>query len=459
MTAISQPLPPRTFRALLLVTAAAAVGGAVPAVGLERVLFLAMAATGALVVTYRPHWGVLALSALWIFQLTPVRFGPITTADLIVGLLLVPLAVQIVRDRSLHRLGVPQFLILLGIGLVLLAATAWAELMLPPPPDIEAFNRTSSELRAFATGLIFFVLFLYFIRTARHVRVVLGFLTLVILVAVLDGFRLAEAGLDADRLHASQGFAGNSNRLALFAVWGTALFWCLRARVVGRWWRHLTLLPLLLLPVTVVMTGSRNGLLQLLLLAGLILMEQRHWSPAQRVRGIALIVTVGLLVAAAAPSALLLRATSFEATTDAPGGESLRNRAAGVSDGIAIVARNPILGVGPGNFRWHSGHDRGVHNSFLWAVTAGGPLLLLLYVVLFRSSLRAVRAAERHGPSELRWMAKAVRFNLIVFVAFSLFADTWLQHPFFLLIGVAAVLGRLGRGSEAAPPSSSLRPA
>ncbi|HXH82885.1 MAG TPA: O-antigen ligase family protein [Candidatus Tectomicrobia bacterium] len=437
------PAAPRG-RLPLLAGSAALAGAAVPVLGPERVLLLGVAGALALFLTYRPHWGVLALSALWIFQLNPVRIGPLDSPELLLGVLLVPLVVRVVRDRSVRILEVPQFLILLAIGLVLLMATAWAELMYRPP-DVESLTRTSAELRAFRTGLVYVVLFLYFIRTPRHVRLVMGFLAVVIAVAVLDAFDIIGPAPSGERLHASQGFAGNSNRLALLAVWGTAIFWMLREHGAGRWWRRLTVIPLLALPVTVLMTASRNGLLQLLLLAGLILMGQRGWSPGQRARSVALIATAGILAVALAPSAVILRATSFEATARAPGGESLRHRSEGVAAGIEMALEHPVFGVGPGNFRRHTGTDLGPHNAYLWALTAGGPLLLLLYVLLFWSSLRAVRAAERRGPPELLWASRATRCNLIVFLAFSLFADTWLQHPTFLLVALAAALGRLAR--------------
>jgi O-antigen ligase len=445
------------LRAWLPVAGFLAAGAAVPLVGLELLLLLLGAGAAALLIVYRPVWALLALSAMWIFQLRLGKFGPLGAADIIVGLLLIPLAVQAVRTRRIEALEVPHVLIFLGIGLVLLAATLWAELVHPPPPLPEVFDQTGRELRAFQTGVVFLALFVSFVRTPRDVQLVAAFLAVVILVLVYQAFNPLEGGPGEARLTAAGGFAGNANRLALLCVWGIALFWCLRSRLSSRWWRAVTLGPLLALPVAAVMTGSRNGMVQLALLAVLLLVEQRHWSPAQRARSLVLIVVISAVVMLVVPSGLMLRVTNFG--PEGPGAQSLERREDGVRAGIEMAMENPVLGVGPGNYRWRYGMNMGTHNAFLWALTSGGPLLLGLYLLLFGTAYRGLRAAERQGPLEIRWVAQAARFILVNTIAFSLFADLWLQHPFFLLMALTAAIGRLARPPARVPVVAAPAPA
>jgi O-antigen ligase len=260
------------------------------------------------------------------------------------------------------------------------------------------------------------------------------------LAAAFDSLDLFEAGHGGDRARVSQGWAANSNRLAFLCVWGTALAWALRFKGPRGWWRPLTLVPLLGLPVTTLMTGSRNGLLQLVLLGGLILLEQRHWSPAQRTRAVGLMVLAATMVLALAPSAMMERASNFQEA-------SVTDRIGTHWAGLWMVAEHPLLGIGPGNFHWRNqaltGQAMSTHDSYLWAVTSGGPLLLLLYLALFYCTYRMLRRVERHAASDLAWLATGLRFNLVILLAFSFFADLWLSHPFYLLLGLIIVLVRL----------------
>jgi O-antigen ligase len=225
-------------------------------------------------------------------------------------------------------------------------------------------------------------------------------------------------------------------------VWGTALFWSLRFHARARVWRTLALIPLLGLPFVALLTASRSAFLQLLLLGGLILLEQRHWSPAQRVRGLGLVLTIALVIAVAAPNASLLRVTSYGSDVGEPGWYSTQARTQGIAAGLMMAVENPMFGVGPGNFRWRLGRQAGPHNSYVWALTSGGPALLALYVVLLHRTYRDLRFAEQSGPPRLAWVAKGFRLCLITFVVFSFFADVWLQHPLYFLVGMSIVLAR-----------------
>jgi hypothetical protein len=408
---------------------------AAPEVGLTLVaMTLGMLFLGA-----RPHWGVLAIFVLVVFRVNPAVVGQLGTAELLAAPLIFPLARELVRDRGGWTSLAPQIRLLLGVGGVLLAATVWSLVTHPAPPLAEQ-DEGWSVLISFGEELLFLIYLVYFIKTPRHLVYAVVIVLLMIVAAALDSLDLFGAGHGAGRARVSQGWAANSNRLAFLCVWGTALAWSLRFKGPPGWWRPLMLAPLVGLPITTLMTGSRNGLLQLTLLGGLIVLEQRQWPPAQRARAFALMVVVAVMVFALAPSAMVERASQFE-------GPSVNARLNTHWASAVMLVEHPLFGVGPGNFEWRNqamtGETMGTHDSYLWALMAGGPLLLLLYLAIFRRTHQMLRAVERWGSSEFVWLATALRFNLIILLGFSFFADLWLTPPFYLLLGLTIALSRI----------------
>jgi hypothetical protein len=404
----------------------------------QGVVLVAQALFAAFLIA-RPHWGILAIFVLVIFRIDLVRLGPFGTSEMLAAPLLLPLALQVVRDRRVWAWRIPQVRLLVAIGGVLLLATEWSLLMHPAPP-FPGEDGPWSTLILFGQQLLFLLYLVYFIKTPRHLVYAVVVVVIMVLAAAVDSLDLFNAGHGGDRARVRQGWAANSNRLAFLCVWGTALAWCLRFKGPRGWWRPLTLAPLLGLPITTLMTGSRNGFLQLMLLGGLILLDQRQWAPAQRTRAFALTVIATLLVLAVAPSAMMQRASDFNQV-------SVSDRINAHWLGIALVAEYPLFGVGPGNFHWRiqlaTGRAMSTHDAYLWAATAGGPLLLALYLLLFHRTHRMLRSVEHWGSSQFAWLATGLRFNLIIMLAFSLFADLWLTHPFYLLLGLAIVLFRV----------------
>ena len=432
-------------RRLLITLAGLLLGGvlALVAADPEDGLTMVAAALATAFLVAQPHWGILAIFALVVFRIDPVRIGAFGTSEVLAAPLVFPLALQILRDRGIWLWHVPQVRLLLMIGGVLLMATEWSLLTHPPPPFGQQ-DGPWSPLILFGQQLLFLSYLVYFVKTPRHLICAVVVILVMILAAAVDSLDLLGAGHGGERARVSQGWAANSNRLAFLCVWGTALVWSLRFKGPHGWWRPFTLVPLLGLPVVTLMTGSRNGLIQLLLLGGLILLEQRQWSPAQRTRAFALMALAAVTVLALAPAAMKDRASNFQEA-------SVTDRISTHWAGAAMVAQHPLFGIGPGNFHWRNaamtGYSMSTHDSYLWAITAGGPLLLLLYLVLFYRTYRALARVERWGASDLAWLATALRFQLVIMIAFSFFADLWLTHPFYFLLGLSILVIRFGQRS------------
>jgi hypothetical protein len=443
LPALLATLGPRGRRRAVAAGAGLLLAAALAAVILEPeqgVILVGQALFAAFLIA-RPHWGILAIFVLVIFRIDVVRVGPLGTSELLAGPLLLPLALEVVRGRGAWVFRGPQIRLLLAIGGVLLVATEWS-LLLHPAPPLATHEGPWSPLTLFGQQLLFLVYLVMFIKTPRHLTYAVVVVLLMTLAAALDSLDLLGAGHGGERARVSQGWAANSNRLAFLCVWGTALAWSLRFKGPRGWWRPLTLVPLLGLPVTTLMTGSRNGLLQLMLLGGLVLLDQRQWPPAQRARAFALMAMAALVVLTLAPAAMMHRASNFDEA-------SVTDRIATHWAGLVMVADNPLFGIGPGNFHWRNqaltGHAMSTHDSFLWALTAGGPLLLVLYLALFYRTHRMLRAVESWPDSRLAWLATALRFQLVILLTFSFFADLWLSHPFYLLLGLTAAVFRVGQ--------------
>jgi hypothetical protein len=292
------------------------------------------------------------------------------------------------------------------------------------------------------------------------VRQVTVVVVAVILLASADALRPFALGEPVSRAHSYVfGFAENSNQLAYVSVFAAGLIWFFRTHAASARWRPFTGPAVWGLVLTAFLAGSRNGLLQLVLLGIFVLNEHRTLSASRKLYGLLLAGTmIFVIVAVVVPSTQWLRATNFDTTISSPGGKSTHARLTGVKVAAEVLLENPVFGVGPGNFRWHYqsryGEDLSTHNSYLWALTTAGPLFLALYLLLFRSLYRRLRTIETTGPSDVAWLGKALRVNLILFMAYSAFADHWLSVFFYLFVGMTVALTRL-----AAPPPAPGRAA
>jgi O-antigen ligase len=170
------------------------------------------------------------------------------------------------------------------------------------------------------------------------------------------------------------------------------------------------------------------------------------------------IALVMLLVGYGALS--LLTASHFERLANIPfigdassratkGAGSTAGRESFLREGVKMVASSPLIGIGIGNFTWYYEKQSGrvgssPHNSYLAAAVEGGLPALLLYLMLFGCTLHHFGRVERETRDpELRAIACGLRWGMIVFLFFSLFAEFWLNIMTYLLIGCAIVLKRV----------------
>ncbi len=402
-----------------------------------------------LVLVKKPHWGVLIILVMWLLGVSPPIAGirQLRIPYLISAALLLPLAVALFRDRDVWAWRMPQVKILLVIGILFLLSTAWNDFK-HPVTLVPAMDNTREMLQLFATRFVFLIFFVYFISTPKRIELAAWVLLALVVASALDAtYHFLLPG--ARRAWASFGTGRNANRLAFLCLFGTSLLWFYRAHGPRRWIRSLALVLLFPLPAMALASGSRSGFLQLLLLIALVLKERQGWSVAQRIRSFLLLGFASLIILSIVPAATLMRATTFETAHVAPGGESLTNRIKTTGAALELAASDPILGIGIGNFRWmhqaYYGSDLVTHNSYLWALLAGGIGALGLYLLLFYLTYRMLRDLEDSGPPELLWLSKGLKVGLSLFLLFSAFADYWYSDIFYAMLGLTLAMTHLAQ--------------
>jgi hypothetical protein len=416
----------------------------------EIVLIAVPAAIAAVWLLANPAWGVMLVFAGWFFR-RPEAYA-------VMAVLVVSLAVRIYQERAVRVVRDVRVPVLVAIGGLFVLSTTWNAFW-GRVPFLADMDTTDQELTIFALRVVFLIFVFYFIDTPRRVTLWAWLVIALVVVAALSGIRDFAAGSGFRRAHAGFGMAGNANRLAHICVFATALLWFYRVHGPDPRLRRLTLPLLFFLPLTVLYAGSRSGLLQLVVLAFLVISLQEGWSPAQRLRSLAVVAGLVILLAAAVPTAQLMRAASFDPQQAVAGQDSLKNRFNTVVAAAQELARDPLLGVGIGNFRsikrayYGLPRGEGTHNAYLWAFLAGGAGALALYLYIFAWTYRSLRWLERWGPPDLLWLARGLRVGLVLFLLFSAVADFWLSEMFVVVIGLPMALSLIAAraGAPAGP--------
>jgi O-antigen ligase len=446
----AQTASPRARFALQAVGVVLLTGFLIPIFAGDRGLLLLEVLLGGICALWlfkEPHCGVLLILSLWFLEFSPVFLGIkyLRIPYLISALLLIPLVLAILRDREIWVWRVPQIKILGAIGLLYLASIGWSYYQ-HPIVLLPELDQTGEMLQRFVTRFAFLVFFLYFITTIRKIRLSLWVLLGLIFASAMSAtYNLMLPG--AHRAWSAFGPGSNPNSLAFLSLFGASLLWFYYSGEQSKRWKHLILVLLAPLPILAIASGSRGGFLQLLIFSALVVKEQEGWSAAKRIRSLLLLGSISLLFLAIIPASSLLRATTFEASYSSAGGESLSNRITTITAAFEMIASNPVLGVGLGNFRWmhqiNYGSDLAPHNSYIGALLSGGVGCLALYLLLFYVTYQMLKRLEKSGLQELLWVSKGLRINLILFLIASISDDIWLNDFLYLIIGLAVVMTRV----------------
>lgn len=259
-------------------------------------------------------------------------------------------------------------------------------------------------------------------------------------VAAIAAVTLLKRDLVMGRLEGVvHGIYENSNQLALILVLTFPLSFAFMLRTPSWWRKAIWAGVALLLMYDIMLTGSRAGLLALIV-GGVVCL----WEFGVKQRRVAL-----TMVAAGASLILMLVAgTTVKDRFDAMFSDQPDTQEEQAAYGSAIkrqelmwrslevTAEHPLFGVGPGNFNTISGQWHDTHNSYTQMSSEGGLPAFILYILLLWCALSNLRKTSRLAPpdSEEALFAMALRASMYAFIVGSFFAAcAYHFFPYFLM--------------------------
>lgn len=331
-------------------------------------------------------------------------------------------------------------------------------------------GRSVAEVVEFAKWMSFFYLALYCLTSVRRLKVAVGLTILCLaLYPALGSIRAFSAGAVKFAGRAEwQGFFGNPNALSASLVLFMPLAVVLWRRAERTWLQGLWGGSVLLMLVAILRSGSRSGFLALI-----VVLVWTVWSSRDRLRALAVAGLGVLALLATAPEDMRDRLATVGYRMSGQTVPSAQSQAAGSTEsrleiwktGMQVFLDHPLVGTGPGTFgeahtRYQESEFQGwtgsrarrdAHNAFVRMAAETGLLGLLPFVVLFvvtyRMGMRDARRLEYRsaGNSELAQLLRAALVGLSAFLVsnlFNTFVNLWLLY---MVLGVIAVIGTLGR--------------
>jgi O-antigen ligase len=328
----------------------------------------------------------------------------------------------------------------------------------------------SGSLQWITSPLRAFVLYLgltSLLVTVNDCRKVMHWLALSLL---LDLLSLAIFGVSIDgRLVAVAGTLGNANEVAGLAVM-LSPFWLLIASSPDRskFVRVIAFLVLLISIAVVVKTGSRGGLIAVVLLFVV------YFFSAPTLTKWKMLAVVPVLIASIPffPASTLARyrtlfsdSVSTEPSLDGGAVGSTIARKELVWQSMRITLTHPLFGVGPGVYAAAVAEIAGregehsswqvAHNGFLQIAAEAGLPALAIYLAILLSSWRLLsrlrKSALMHpDKTEIARAALHLRLTLSAFCVYCCFASVAFEFYFFAWVGLTVALARAGNEDLAA---------
>lgn len=450
-------------------------------------LFLSAAVIGGFFMTavvINPVLGIVTLLGTTLLDLPAflVGSGRLTANNFLGLILLTVLIIQLCMKRDFWFMRRPQVIVslLIGAAFVTSLVHSWYAYIPAVPLSKDYTENTLFPLFSRTAFLLFLV---NFVKTRRHLLLILLSL-LVFTVAVIPSafynLSIKASQLEVDETTGKtvnvvtgkadearvisnvSSWGKNENRLAFMCNIAILLLWMFAQIWRVKIFQITAILLILALVIFVLATASRSGFLSLGMVL-LFLLLQKGIPLSFRFGIVMAAVLCGLLFFVIFPQKTYERLLNYslDQSERAEGWRSTASRIETNEHALEIFTNAPLLGVGPGNFRWLHRQlypytlaaGRPNHNSYLWAATEGGSLALFLYVLLFFFIWRDLLAVYRRPSQDGLWhIARFLIGYLMVFLFFSAFADFWLEPPLYLIAGLSMLVRRLATDAEASQP-------
>lgn len=373
---------------------------------------------------------VTRLQELFTFLL-PFRIALVTS---VVAILLFAFGPGVGRTVSLMR--IPQVKVMMVIYLLCLFSIPFS-----------AYPRQSFEFAVinFPIILLFLFLLLYSVNSFVELRKVLWVFIVGVLLLALFTIKAGLLG-GADRPYGSNTYDSNDIAGIIVLTLPLVYFFMKQVKIMKKLFLFCTLVTLIF---TLILTSSRGGFLGLVTIMILLLFKDSDHG------WVAKLAAIGILSFAFiqfAPDSYKERIATITSEQDynrtVEGG-----RLALWKNGIQLMLRNPIIGVGAGAIETGMGATDGVwkttHNSF---IQIGGELGVGGFVMFIALLLRSISGARqfqlqhcytKDQAGEYVWLAKALEVSLYGFSVIGFFIS-WAYSPVLLfLIALCGIMKKL----------------
>ncbi|ASL28081.1 O-antigen ligase family protein [Azotobacter chroococcum] len=432
---------------------------------------LAFPALAALAVLYRkPVWGLLVMLALvpfeGLFSAADAAGGSSSagfTLNKLLGLALIAIAALqlLLRQLPVRRLRSNLWPLLLAFLAFYMTSLAFSSHL----------GLSLQQLRQLAVGLVLFSLTVLFGRDLD-----LPALARVLVLSVASTCVVALLSTSTQPASRAIGLLADPNYFALLISVALPLALLLVVRA-PRWPQRLFwLAPLLLLLAGLGRTGSRSGLLVVLLTVAIAAWHYREHLKYLVIRRLGWVILAGAIAVPLAPALLpdsfiqrLEVLASLKSGVKAYADTSLARRSAYVVVGSQIIAEHPLLGSGPGTFPLEfakTGYAiafsirglpvelyREAHNTYLGMFSEVGVPGGLLFVGLILLSLRNCQVARRHwlsrGDPERAALAAHFGLSCLALACFLFFLSVPSHKYLWVMLGITSFL-RLQADDDAA---------
>jgi len=293
----------------------------------------------------------------------------------------------------------------------------------------------------FAKVLIIVVIMALIVTTATRLRQLIfvqaASVAVIALVAVLKGH------LVLGRLEGNLGGSyADPNDLALAII--ISLPMCLALLFLTRslLWKAAWAAAILVMLYAVLSTGSRGGLIALIVTATTFLWEFAIRGRRRYLLVLAVLLGVTLWMFSGGMLVERFRETFSPNKVDTAASASSQIRQELFWRSVEVTKEHPLFGVGPGNFMQVSGLWLVAHNSYTQMSAEGGIPALILYVLILWSGFKNIRATKRFAnrSREINLLAKALNASLVGFVAGSCFLTlNYAFFPYFLVAYTTAL--------------------
>ena len=221
--------------------------------------------------------------------------------------------------------------------------------------------------------------------------------------------------------------------------------------------RLIAVLCVVPLVVAIALTGSRGTLVAAVILVGFLM---KRFSIGGKVSLVLVVALVAVMSVTYLAENLLERYTTVADPGRIQTTASTESRTYLFKQGLRLVARYPIFGVGLGNFAWaenilaqDQGQRRGAwhtcHNMYIEVASEAGLPAFLVYMAILLTVWKSLGRLEKVTPEEHPKAAQIARLSfwlkvsLLAYCTCGLFLSCGLSHTFVIMISLCVAWTRV----------------